>query len=130
MVSFTARVEIDSPDEQGLLLNGAEVSASQVSPSTMELSISGHQHFVSYLYPVLGARYKFNVARKSHYIEFSDGEHDVLDSTPEVKSAAPAPTNIKDLIRTLVTLSSGIQGGKARAISLANRVKMMFMRFF
>ncbi|KAG8692374.1 hypothetical protein FRC08_009821 [Ceratobasidium sp. 394] len=39
VVSFTARVEIDSPTEQQALLAGADPSIVQVSPCSMKLSI-------------------------------------------------------------------------------------------
>ncbi|KAG8782474.1 hypothetical protein FRC12_020788 [Ceratobasidium sp. 428] len=69
VVSFTARIEIDLPAEQKLLLDGAEVKISHISPCTMRLLIGSHDHTVPHPYPVLSNGYKLRVARKSHYAE-------------------------------------------------------------
>ncbi|KAG8683041.1 hypothetical protein FRC09_016339, partial [Ceratobasidium sp. 395] len=58
VVSLTARVKINSPVERGVLLEGAEVKASQLSPCAMKLDIGGHEHMVAYPYPIQGEEHK------------------------------------------------------------------------
>ncbi|KAG8774571.1 hypothetical protein FRC12_001912 [Ceratobasidium sp. 428] len=67
--SLTARVDINQPAEQETLLKGAEVTTNQISPCTMDLSISKYRHTVIYPYPIKGNDNKLRVARKSHWIE-------------------------------------------------------------
>lgn len=69
MTSLTARLEIESPDEQAALLNGAKVSAAQISPCAMEVSVGESTHVVTYSYPINGPSSRVRIARKSHYIE-------------------------------------------------------------
>ncbi|KAG8736567.1 hypothetical protein FRC10_009156 [Ceratobasidium sp. 414] len=69
--SFTSRVEIHSPNEQKLLLDGVNPTVVQVSPCTMRLSIASYCHIIPYPYPIFGTRHKLRLARKSHYVEES-----------------------------------------------------------
>ncbi|KAG8739647.1 hypothetical protein FRC10_005349 [Ceratobasidium sp. 414] len=101
VVSLTARIEITSPVEQHILLDGANVSATQISPCTMKLSIADHDHLVPYSYPILGARHKLRVARKSHYIEIVvpvseplDAGGYSLDRTPILRHTTYTPWNL------------------------------------
>ncbi|KAG8744378.1 hypothetical protein FRC10_010265 [Ceratobasidium sp. 414] len=68
-VSLTARLDIDSPDEQAELLGGVTVSANQFSPAVMEVSVGESRHLVPFPYPILGASNRLRIARKSHYVE-------------------------------------------------------------
>ncbi|KAG8705999.1 hypothetical protein FRC09_002635 [Ceratobasidium sp. 395] len=101
LVSLTARVEIDSPAERGVLLEGVEVKASQLSPCTMKLEIGDYEHTVAYPYPIRGEDYKLRVARKSHYVEVivpfskpldNSGYH--LDKAPVLQNSNHSPWNI------------------------------------
>lgn len=66
---FTARLEIDSPEEQSALLEGANVSATHISPCAMEILVGESKHVVAYPYPIHGPSSRVRIARKSHYIE-------------------------------------------------------------
>ncbi|KAG8707442.1 hypothetical protein FRC08_000495 [Ceratobasidium sp. 394] len=101
VVSLTARVEIISPAEQQTLLNGASVSAIQISPCTMKLSIADYEHLVPYSFPVLGERHKLRIARKSHYVEIIvpvseplDAGGYSLDRTPILRHNEYSPWNL------------------------------------
>jgi hypothetical protein len=67
--SLCGRFMVNSPEEQDKLLNGAAVSAIQISPCTMELKIGSYAHIVPYHYPINGSSPRLRIARKSHYIE-------------------------------------------------------------
>ncbi|CAE6445341.1 unnamed protein product [Rhizoctonia solani] len=67
--SLSIRFDIKDKKEQASLQNGAPVSASQVSPCTMELKIDTHSHLLFYPYPIHGKNNKLRIARKSLYIE-------------------------------------------------------------
>ncbi|KAG8724356.1 hypothetical protein FRC09_019634 [Ceratobasidium sp. 395] len=69
VVSFTGRVDIESPGEREALVGGAEVDANQVSPCTMSLKFGKFEHIVTYPYPIFGESVRLRVARKSAYIE-------------------------------------------------------------
>ncbi|KAG8721744.1 hypothetical protein FRC08_010625 [Ceratobasidium sp. 394] len=71
ITSLTARLDIDSPDEQAALLDGATVSADQVSPAAMKVSVGESQHIVPFPYPIQGASNRLRIARKSHYVDVS-----------------------------------------------------------
>jgi hypothetical protein len=71
VMSFTGRVEIETPAEQEALSKGAEISTQQISPCTMKLKLGNFHHLVRYPYPIRGSQNKLRVARKSHYIEVS-----------------------------------------------------------
>ncbi|KAG9122031.1 hypothetical protein FRC07_001756 [Ceratobasidium sp. 392] len=101
VVSLTARVEIDDVTERGVLLEGTEVKASQVSSCGMKLEVGDFEHTVTFPYPVNGEGYKLQVARKSHYVEvivpFSkplDNTGYYFDKTPILRGANPSPWNI------------------------------------
>ncbi|KAG8723298.1 hypothetical protein FRC09_003899 [Ceratobasidium sp. 395] len=99
--SLTARLDIDSSDEQAVLLNGASVSATQVSPCAMEISVGEHRHIISFPYPIQGTSNRLRIARKSHYVEvilnFSNptgpGGY-TLDTFPVVRHGPYTPWNI------------------------------------
>ncbi|CAE6452550.1 unnamed protein product [Rhizoctonia solani] len=67
--SLSIRFDVRNIEEQTTLRNGAAVSASQVSPCTMELKIGTNSHLLSYPYPIHGKHNKLRIARKSLYIE-------------------------------------------------------------
>ncbi|KAG8723418.1 hypothetical protein FRC09_003434 [Ceratobasidium sp. 395] len=99
--SLTARLDIDSLEEQAALLNGASVSATQVSPCAMEVFVGEHRHIISCPYPVQGASNRLRIARKSHYVEvilnFSNPigpEGYALDTYPVVRHGPYTPWNI------------------------------------
>ncbi|KAG8795946.1 hypothetical protein FRC12_007759 [Ceratobasidium sp. 428] len=101
VISFNAHVEIEELTEQKALLNGADVSATQASPCTMNLSIANRDHLVSYPYPIFGVRHKLRVARKSHYVEIIvpvseplDAGGYALDRAPMLRRNAYSPWNI------------------------------------
>ncbi|KAG8720992.1 hypothetical protein FRC08_016462 [Ceratobasidium sp. 394] len=101
VVSLTARVEITSPAEQQTLLDGASVSATQISPCTMKLSVANHDHIVLYSYPILGIRHQLRVARKSHYVEIIVPISEPLDAggyslnrTPILRYTKYSPWNL------------------------------------
>ncbi|KAG8734130.1 hypothetical protein FRC11_011393 [Ceratobasidium sp. 423] len=101
VVSLTARIEINTPAEQGALLEGAQVKASQVSPCAMKLEVDEYEHIVAYPYPIQGEEYKLRIARKSHYVEvivpFSkplDNAGYYLDKTPVLRNPNPSPWNV------------------------------------
>ncbi|KEP49196.1 MYND finger protein [Rhizoctonia solani 123E] len=100
--SLSIRFNVDVPQERESLLNGAGVSARQVSPCTMELKIGKHSHSIEYPYPIQGSNTKLRVARKSHYIEVmskpSDNAGYFLNQFPIVGTGvAYRPWNIHHL---------------------------------
>ncbi|QRV77069.1 MYND Zn-finger protein [Ceratobasidium sp. AG-Ba] len=101
VVSLTVRIEIDDAAERGVLLEGAEVKAAQVSPCGMKVEIADYEHAVSFPYSINGEGYKLRVARKSHYVEvivpFSqplDNAGYYFDKTPILRGANISPWNI------------------------------------
>ncbi|QRV91866.1 MYND Zn-finger protein [Ceratobasidium sp. AG-Ba] len=94
VVSLAARIEIDDPAERGVLLEGAEVKAAQVSPCGMKVNIAGYEHTVSFTYPINGEGYKLRVARKSHYVEPFDNAGYYFDKTPILRGVSTSPWNI------------------------------------
>ncbi|KAF8597207.1 hypothetical protein BDV93DRAFT_527568 [Ceratobasidium sp. AG-I] len=104
VASLTARLEIDSRDEQLALLKGAEVSATHVSPCAMEVSVAESRHIVPYPYPIQGSSSRVRVARKSHYIEIivpptgpiSTGGY-ALNPFPIIKARAYSPWTIHQI---------------------------------
>lgn len=69
--TLSVRFEVESVDEQEILLKGATVSATQVSPCTMQLMIDKYTHLISFPYPIQGNKNRLRIARKSQYIEVS-----------------------------------------------------------
>ncbi|KAH7314013.1 hypothetical protein B0J17DRAFT_584879 [Rhizoctonia solani] len=67
--SLSIRFDVIAKEEQKNLQNGATVTASQVSPCTMELKIGTHSHLLKYPYPLHGKNNKLRIARKSLYVE-------------------------------------------------------------
>ncbi|KAG8696165.1 hypothetical protein FRC08_007323 [Ceratobasidium sp. 394] len=111
VVSFTVHIDIDAPVEREALLGGAEVTAAQTSPCTMQLSFSGHHHTVPYPYPVIGSRHKLRIARKSHYVEIVvpasepldlGGYH--LDHAPILRANAYTPWNVHHIRADLMPM--------------------------
>ncbi|KAG9077999.1 hypothetical protein FRC06_008596 [Ceratobasidium sp. 370] len=99
--SLTARLDIDSPDEQAALLAGATVSANQISPAAVQVSVGDSQHVVPFPYPIHGASNRLRIARKSHYVEVivnfanplgSGGYR--LDTFPIIRHGSYSPWNV------------------------------------
>lgn len=67
--SLFVRVEIKNAVEQQSMGNGAAISATQIGPCTMQLSISQYRHSILFPYPINGNNYKLRIARRSHYVE-------------------------------------------------------------
>ncbi|KAG8736569.1 hypothetical protein FRC10_009158 [Ceratobasidium sp. 414] len=94
VVSFTARISV-GPIARKALLNGADVTAEQILPCTMQLSIGGHQHYLS------------------------DREREIRNGNDAAKSVASnVLVNVKDSIHTIVALCSSHQEKEPLAVGL------------
>jgi hypothetical protein len=67
--TLAVRADIFDPEAKGALLDGAPVTATQISPCGMAVLIRDYKHILWYPWPVDGARCKVLIARKSHYVE-------------------------------------------------------------
>ncbi|KAG8738398.1 hypothetical protein FRC10_006925 [Ceratobasidium sp. 414] len=101
VVSLTAHVNINPPAQQKALLNGTEVTAAQIGPCTIKLSIADYHHILSYPYPIFGAIPKLRIARKSHYVEVivpvsqsQDSGGYSMDHAPALRRNGCSPWNV------------------------------------
>jgi hypothetical protein len=67
--TFTMHIDVVNPDQKKLLLDGADVSLSQVSACKVVAKLSEHRLDFTFPYPVDVEAAKLRIARKSAYIE-------------------------------------------------------------
>ncbi|KAF8597029.1 hypothetical protein BDV93DRAFT_569974 [Ceratobasidium sp. AG-I] len=101
ITSLSAHLKIQSALEQESLLKGEAVSAAQISPCSMKISIGRYQHVITFPYPIHGTQNKLRIARKSHYVEVVvpaskplDSSGYFLQSFPILRQTAYSPWNV------------------------------------
>ncbi|KAH7317479.1 hypothetical protein B0J17DRAFT_349474 [Rhizoctonia solani] len=102
--SLCVRYHIKDPKEQESLLEGAGISAKQLTPCSMELTVGKYTHIIAYPYPIRESGHRLRVARKSSYIEIivllskpSDNAGYFLNPFPLHGTTAYTPWNIHHL---------------------------------
>ncbi|EPQ57665.1 hypothetical protein GLOTRDRAFT_128021 [Gloeophyllum trabeum ATCC 11539] len=67
--TFCGRLDFRDEEAKAALSQAAAVSAEQIGPCTMRVSVGRFQHTLSYPFPIIGDQRKLRIARKSHYVE-------------------------------------------------------------